>query len=93
LDCGNAGGKDAWLPTKTSASQKRAGRPYGSVIRAALLNAVGWGCFRTSMEETSLTVEVLDLVVQWGPEREWDWETIGDVTLPPASRRDSALDN
>ncbi|WP_433479731.1 2'-5' RNA ligase family protein [Spirillospora sp. CA-142024] len=41
-----------------------------------LISAVG-----LKVPECSATIDALTLVVQWGPERAWNWETIGVASL------------
>lgn len=37
-----------------------------------------------------ITVDALSLVVQWGPERLWDWEPVGTISLMGTTMDDSA---
>jgi 2'-5' RNA ligase len=60
----------AWTPHMT-VSYSTAAQPAEPVI-AALGKRV---------PTQRIAIDKLDLVVQWGPERLWDWETIGTVEL------------
>jgi hypothetical protein len=60
----------AWTPHMT-VSYSVADQPADPVITA----------LGKSVPAKHIRIDALSLVVQWGPERLWDWETIGVVEL------------
>lgn len=64
-----------WVPHMT-VGYSTAGRPADPII-----SALG-----SSIPAQRLVVEAITLVVQWGPERRWDWEQIGSVRLHEVAR-------
>jgi hypothetical protein len=48
-----------------------ADQPAGPVIAA----------LGKSVPTRRIAIDALQLVAQWGPERSWDWETVGTVEL------------
>jgi 2'-5' RNA ligase len=60
----------AWTPHMT-VSYSTADQPADPVIDALGKN----------VPTKRIAIDALNLVVQWGPERLWDWETIGAVEL------------
>lgn len=69
----------AWVPHMTVA--------YSTVGQAAapIIGALG-----DSVPEERFLLDSLSLVVQWGPERTWNWAPISDVRLGKVSRTPNA---
>lgn len=61
---------DDWIPHLTIA-YSTAGQPAAPII-----DGVG-----TGVPDRRFTIDTMSLVVQWGPERSWDWRTAGHVQL------------
>lgn len=59
-----------WIPHVTVA-YSAAGQPAEPIITA----------LGTSVPAGRVVVDTISLVVQWGPERDWDWEQVGAVQL------------
>ncbi len=60
----------AWTPHMT-VSYSTAAQPAEPIIAA----------LGKSVPTRRIAIDALNLVVQWGPERLWDWETVGTVEL------------
>lgn len=60
----------SWVPHVTVAYSTAAQDP------APIVNAVG-----TSVRSRTALIERISLVNQWGPERDWDWEVVGEIRL------------
>lgn len=63
-----------WVPHMT-VGYSTASQPADPIIAA----------LGTSIPARRLVVEAVTLVVQWGPERQWDWEPVGVIRLPQAA--------
>ncbi len=48
---------------------------------APIINALG-----QQLPSSQIQISVLSLVIQHGPERDWNWTTIGDIRLPAPSQ-------
>jgi 2''-5'' RNA ligase len=59
-----------WVPHVTI-GYSTTGQPAEPIITA----------LGTSVPERCFVVDAISLIVQWGPEREWDWQQIGAVDL------------
>lgn len=60
----------SWVPHVTVA--------YSTAVQnsAPIVDAVG-----TCMPPRTALIERMSLVIQWGPERDWDWEVVGEIRL------------
>ena len=67
---GRAGETDAWIPYVTIRYSTQ-DQPTEPIIAS----------LGRELPECAVTIDKLSLVAQWGPEREWTWEVIGNAGI------------
>src|SRR5262249_43010279 len=80
------GGVSRWVPHVTIA-YSTVGQPAAPIIRALGMEVptLGMEVPTLGMEVPSrrVMIQSVSLVIQWGPERSWDWEPVGTIEFGP----------